>query len=207
MAPHRVTLPLVAVACALAAGGAECPLEERDGGWEEDCQGLMVRPFYVVAEETVDAAALHAACERWNEGAALAPWDCTVDTSEFAALEQGPAESDGDYELRRAGTVRVWVEAIPPGGCGSEPEVEDPDGCAAVYVSTATRETVYGDVRIDSRIAYDPPTVEAVLVHELGHVAGLAHDRQLDSCMRAPTPVPCTIQDADLDRVQHGRDP
>lgn len=206
MKSHRITLPLVAVACALGAGGADCPLAEHDGGWEGDAQGLMVRPFLVVAEESVDAAALFAACERWNEGAIIPAWDCAVDTSAWAALEQGVAETDLEYDLRRAGTARVWVEGLPPGSCGDE--VEDPDGCVEVHVSAASHETVWCDIRIDPTVAYDAPTVEVVVVHELGQCAGLAHDRQLDSCLCAdPQPVPCVIQDADLDRVQQGRDP
>lgn len=197
----RMGFYAAAAALALASGGSDCEAD-LDGGWQPGRTGLAVRPTPVIAApRDLDARALSGACLQWNDGTVLQPFECFTDQIAFSALEQGPAEADAEYDARRiaAGVVRLWVEDL--GG-----DVESPTGetwgFTEAHVSTVTGETVWADVRVSAAIAYDRATLTSVIAHELGEVVGVAHDRDLGSCMHDPVPVPCAVQAEDLRRAR-----
>jgi hypothetical protein len=170
--------------------GAGCV---EDAGWQDDRAGLIVRPMVLVAHPSMlDAVALRDACLAWAQGTPIPPFECRVDQETFLALEQDPGEALESYEARRAGTVRLWVEALEEGTWG----------LTEAHVDRVTRETVWAEIRVSDEVAYDRASSTAVIAHELGETVGLAHDPDLGSCMHDPVPVPCTIQDEDLARAQ-----
>lgn len=61
---------------------------------------------------------------------------------------------------------------------------------------------IFADIVVNIDHAYDATWVEDTLVHEFGHVMGLAHDGDsldLGSCMSSPPPVGCRILTSDVE--------
>ncbi len=74
------------------------------------------------------------------------------------------------------GLITAEVNFVPDGDWGQ----------AHITANKHTGRIAACHIVVSSDIAYDHDTVEAVLVHELGHCAGLADDPGVESIMASP---------------------